>query len=422
MEMKQKEKSVKISIIMPVYNTGEFLEEAIESLLKQTFHDFQLICVDDGSDDLRTKEILEKYSSYPQVEIVHEAENHGAGEARNIGFRYAYGKYVIFLDADDIFDRQMLEIMHRKISEDYADVCICGSEWFYPDGEKMKNIPVLPEKEREDWLLGLSFVPWDKLVRREFLIENNIEFQNLSSSNDVFYSLSLYLCTDKIVLCGDEPLVQYRCGQKNQISAKRDPRNIYFVGKKAWETHKGKMDFDISAVSMFMLIGMISEFSRCINDEWKEECYVRLANFIKKHKSDISYKNKLYCYYIDSLLNMEYNTGWYKEAFSFTTKLRIAFPEIQRKMKDKKNVVLWGLGERGRAFVQVCKENDFKIIYITDRRCIEEGCMKYDGISVIDSDEALKKSDGIIASNHAIAEYIYKNKQEICVCDLENYC
>lgn len=420
--MRQKDKTVKISIVMPVYNTGDFLEEAIESLLKQTFHDFQLICVDDGSDDLRTKEILEKYSLYPQVEIVHQAKKCGAGEARNIGFRNAYGKYVIFLDADDIFDGHMLEIMYKRISEDNADVCICGSEWFYPNGERVKKIPILPKKGTEDWLISLSFVPWDKLVKRDYLLKNNIQFQNLSSSNDVYYSLSLYLNSEKIISCGDELLVQYRCGQKNQISAKRDPRNIYIVCKKAWEIYKGKMGLDISALSLLLIIGMINELNRCNNDEWKKECYIRVVRFIKKHQSDISYKNKLYCFYIDSLLKMSYETGWYKDAFSFTTKLRVAFPEIYEKMKDKENVVLWGLGERGRAFVQVCKENDFKILYITDRRYNEEDFNKYEGIRVIDGNDALERADGIIASNHEIAEYIYRSQQKICVCDLENYC
>lgn len=424
MSMQQSHKTEIISIIMPIYNSGDFLIEAIDSLLNQTFRDFKLICVDDGSDDIKTKKILENYSLYPQVKIVHLGEKHGAGEARNIGLRNACGEYVIFLDADDIFDKQMLEIMYRKINEESANICLCGSEWFYTDDERieMRNIPVLPEKQTDDWLLGLSYVPWDKLVRRKFILENNIEFQNLTSSNDVFYSLSLYVCTDEIVVCEDKPLVKYRCGQKSQISANRDPRNIYLVGKKAWERFEGNRNLDISALSLFILIGMINELNRCNNDEWKKECYVEVTNFIKKYYNDISLKNELYSYYIKSLLTLEYSSGWYKDAFSFQTKLRVAFPEIERKIKDKKNLVLWGIGERGKAFLQVCKENKFEILFITDKQYDAKEKIKYDDILIINSDEALKEADGIIASNHAITEYIHDSRKEVYVCDLEDYC
>ena len=94
---------VKISVIIPVYNVGEFLNEAISSLLNQTFTDFELICVNDGSKD-NSLEILEKFSEIDPRVIVIDKENGGHGSTINAGLKEATGKYFRVLDSDDWFD------------------------------------------------------------------------------------------------------------------------------------------------------------------------------------------------------------------------------------------------------------------------------------------------------------------------------
>ena len=113
---------VKISVIMPVYNSEEFIEIACESLNNQTFKDFELICVNDGSTDNSLKKINELNEKYGFIKVFNQ-ENQGSGEARNNGLDKASGDYVAFLDADDIFiDEDALEKMYQFGIENDADI------------------------------------------------------------------------------------------------------------------------------------------------------------------------------------------------------------------------------------------------------------------------------------------------------------
>ena len=140
---------IKISIIIPVYNTGVYLEEALDSIYAQSFREYEVICVDDSSEDLLTRKILNNYQrKYKNMHVIRQKINVGAGEARNIGFLRARGEYVIFLDADDVFKEIFLEEMYRCIRVNNADVCICGHEEFYIRDRIKYNWPIWnPDKE-----------------------------------------------------------------------------------------------------------------------------------------------------------------------------------------------------------------------------------------------------------------------------------
>ena len=120
-----------ISIIIPIHNTGLYLEECLSSVFCQSFQSFELICVDDCSQDVKTKEILDTYQTqHSNMKVFFLEQNVGAAEARNIGFSHAQGEYVIFLDADDVFNKDMLFLLHNKVVEEGSDVCICGYDAF----------------------------------------------------------------------------------------------------------------------------------------------------------------------------------------------------------------------------------------------------------------------------------------------------
>ena len=98
----------KVSVIIPVYNAAEFLGQGLDSLLNQTLHDIEIICVNDGSSD-KSLEILKEYEKKDSRIKVIDQENQGAGAARNNGMAIAQGEYLSFLDADDFFEKNMLE-------------------------------------------------------------------------------------------------------------------------------------------------------------------------------------------------------------------------------------------------------------------------------------------------------------------------
>ena len=102
-------KKINISIIIPVYNIEKYLKCCLNSILEQTFQEFEVICVDDGSTD-HSLEILEEYKKKDKRIRIFTQENKYAGVARNNGLKHAKGEYVLFLDADDFLEKDTLRL------------------------------------------------------------------------------------------------------------------------------------------------------------------------------------------------------------------------------------------------------------------------------------------------------------------------
>lgn len=114
-----------LSVIVPVYNTGKYIEKCVLSLLGQTFRDYEIILVDDGSTD-GSAEICDRFAAeYGFISVIHQ-ENGGVVKTRKNGFSASKGKYISYIDSDDTIEPQMYESMMGKIKEFDADVCICG--------------------------------------------------------------------------------------------------------------------------------------------------------------------------------------------------------------------------------------------------------------------------------------------------------
>ena len=200
----------KVSVIIPVYNAENYLEDCLDSILKQTLKEIEIICVNDGSSD-NSLQILNGYAKEDSRLKVISQENQGAGSARNNGLKYAKGLFVIFLDCDDIFEHNMLETMHRKAVLLDLDVCVCRSNQFNNATKKVKDSPwtikkeLLPEEEvfsakdiKKDFFSLFVWWPWDKLYRKSFLDERNIHFQVLRTTNDLYFVVCTMLSANKI--------------------------------------------------------------------------------------------------------------------------------------------------------------------------------------------------------------------------------
>ena len=103
----------KISVIMPVYNGEKYLNQCLDSVIGQSLQDIEIICVNDGSTD-SSPDILRSYAAKDPRVKVFDQPNLNAGAARNLGMKYATGEYYSFLDADDFFDPQMLELAYGR--------------------------------------------------------------------------------------------------------------------------------------------------------------------------------------------------------------------------------------------------------------------------------------------------------------------
>jgi len=213
-------KNVKISVIIPVFNSGKFLEKCLDSVLSQSFKDYEIICINDGSKD-KSAQILEKYKKkYPEIQIINQ-KHKGAGEARNRGLKAATGEYLLFLDSDDFIMPEMLNILYEKIKEKECDIAICNYRRVNGDGsEQIQGREDEYEKFLKTEYFNKNSAPyevmncfltaaWNKLFRAKFIKENNLKFQNIKRANDMLFTKSAMLLADKIC-CTDEKLIYYR--------------------------------------------------------------------------------------------------------------------------------------------------------------------------------------------------------------------
>ncbi|MCL1990428.1 MAG: glycosyltransferase [Defluviitaleaceae bacterium] len=221
------EQEVKISIVMPCYNAELFLRKSLDSILKQTLKAFEVICVDDGSTD-GTVDILKTYSNRDSRVSFFTQKNQYAGVARNNGMEKARGKYVLFLDADDFFEPLMLEKMYRKAEDDMADICLtAGGKYDLRTTEVtydyQMRYDMLPSKlpfsrlDTPETIFSVGYgAPWNKLFKRTFIKENNLKFQALRSSNDIFFVQSAMAIAQRITVA-DGWLFHYRVGSETSL-------------------------------------------------------------------------------------------------------------------------------------------------------------------------------------------------------------
>lgn len=215
-----------VSIIIPVYNVENYLEECLDSLLAQTMQDFEIICVDDGSTD-HSYEILKRYAQQDTRIQILQQKNQYAGVARNRGLAIAQGEYVIFLDSDDFFAPQFLELMLQAAREHQTDVVLCGGRRYnsqtrilsekhdFLRNEFLPSQPIFSRADIPHTLLRVTTpAPWNKLFSRSFLLRTGLQFQALPNSNDFYFVLSALSLADRICAV-DADLVYYRINLPN---------------------------------------------------------------------------------------------------------------------------------------------------------------------------------------------------------------
>lgn len=217
---------MKVSVIIPVYNAENCISNCIENCKNQTFSDFEVIFVDDCSQDKSAEIITEKIKDDKRFHLIKLNENHRQGYARNIGLKHAQGDYVMFFDADDDYASDFIEKMYKKIVHDGADVTACKFSVInektgeieqnhdfsmfsdFPknlhDGFHYTDVPSVLD------LFNKSNTIWDKIYNRKFLEENNIDFPtNLFNKEDDVFALRTMFLAKKISVL-DETLYHYK--------------------------------------------------------------------------------------------------------------------------------------------------------------------------------------------------------------------
>ena len=206
-----------VSIVTPVYNGSQYLSEAIESALAQTYKNFELLIVNDGSTD-NSKSIISAYLSNPKIRYF-EQQNAGVAAARNLALRYANGKYIGFLDQDDLWlpDKLSTQIEFLKTNQEIAFVH-SRQDYIQADGTPIADYP-------KDWISDLHGKCFTELFRRNRIavltvllrksVIDDIGFFNETVSRADDYELWLRICSKYPLGFQDKKLALYRCHDTN---------------------------------------------------------------------------------------------------------------------------------------------------------------------------------------------------------------
>lgn len=187
---------VKISVIIPVYNVSEYLRDCLDSLFVQSLKGIEVICINDGSTD-NSYNILCEYMNIHNNMIVVNQENKGQSAARNIGVGIAKGKYITFLDSDDLIEPDYLKVMFDCAEESQLDYVITGYSKFYSKIKKKKlinnNVCILSSEDLyKKYMVGIfPTMVWARLYKRDIWLGNHLSFPEGKIYEDIFLSFQI---------------------------------------------------------------------------------------------------------------------------------------------------------------------------------------------------------------------------------------
>lgn len=178
----EKDNSPLFSVIMPVYNAATWLRQSVGSVLKQTFSDWELICIDDGSTDESAEALKEYAKKDSRIRYIWQS-NSGVSSARNNGLKRATGKFILFIDADDYFDNDALSIIGNVVESTTTEFAVMQIREVRPlsyDCESLspdRNGSIRCESFSKDNLSGCSWYVTDKVYKRDIIENHNIQFE-----------------------------------------------------------------------------------------------------------------------------------------------------------------------------------------------------------------------------------------------------
>ena len=216
-----------ISVIIPVYNTEKYIRRSIESILAQTFTDFELILVDDGSKD-NSGAICDEYAQMDRrVTVIHK-KNNGVSSARNAGLECVNGKYVMFCDADDWVAPKWCEAHYQAIEAHPRSWIVSGVVSERNNREIGTTVLDEPELKKEDYFLiykhYLSPYCFNKIYRLDLIRDNSVLFDpNISNGEDIKFNLEYVKLIDSIVTI---PEALYHYNRNDGITTKYNPARI----------------------------------------------------------------------------------------------------------------------------------------------------------------------------------------------------
>lgn len=204
---------VKVSVIVPIYNTEKYLEKCIESLINQTLREIEIILIDDGSTD-KSYEIARKFESLDKRITVIKQENTGQSGARNRGLEIAKGEYIGFVDSDDWVDENFYEKLYEKIKKEKADLGVASRKMFDKNDKQVAKIQTkdevgiinnIPKHIVNKVLFNHTVTVCNKIYKKNIIENKKIQFEsvNIVGSEDTIFNYAFLLNAKKFIEVSD---------------------------------------------------------------------------------------------------------------------------------------------------------------------------------------------------------------------------
>ena len=224
----KKQKQIKVDIILPNFNSSDYIRETIKSIIGQTFTNWKLIIVDDCSDK-KTKTILQKFSKNKKIKIFWLKKNKGAGFCRNLAIKKSNSPYLAFIDSDDIWKKDKLETQLRFMENNNYLFTYTNYETF---GKRTKFISPAKEYDFKKFVNDTSICTSTMIIKKNIL--KNIKLINSEICEDYFFKCKiLKICN---AYCLDDYLTKYRI-RKNSLQSS-SLKNFYWIWKINREYNK----------------------------------------------------------------------------------------------------------------------------------------------------------------------------------------
>lgn len=305
----------KVSVVMPVYNSAKYLRESIDSILKQTFQDFEFLIINEYGSDDGSAEIIKEYEKMDaRVVFIQNDRKLGLGDSLNKGFKLAKGEYIARMDADDLAHKKRFELQVKTL-DDNPSVGVCGTYQlhFGKDVRWIHKPPISNEQCKANLLFYCDICHSTLMLRSKVFIDNNLFYDNNYLAEDFELWSRAVAVTDFMTI--PKVLGKYRWGDGNISIAKHD-KLIEESGHLVAKEIKQNLDLDIDKNEYNLIGGWINPFLEEKDVKIKEEMLKKLKVILLK----IWDKNKIVKFYDEKCLLNILSAKWkwclYNEAWN----------------------------------------------------------------------------------------------------------
>lgn len=299
-----------ISVIIPVHNVEKYVKQTLDSILKQTYKNLEIIVVDDGSIDNSGK-ICDEYLKDDRVKVFHR-ENFGVAASRQFGFEMAKGKYFVTVDADDYVSEDYIEELYKSIVNNNADISVCGVKVFCDLKNDFKTA-FMPSKSYEKIIVDNEILHqrfykifrelllsdgWNKMYRTDFVRKTGIKFEldKIYNGSELKFNCNIFLCCPICSVC-NKAMLFHRVRSNSKVTRKDKPlqQGFEIITESILNTSKERglsLKKEISKIYYWLIGNAVMDIMmRGGNISEKHAKFKHLIRenktFLKKHKEDL---------------------------------------------------------------------------------------------------------------------------------------